>query len=277
MWFLAGKVHPFSWGGQVLFLFFFHLFFRVCITIATGGEAKLSKEAAPAEGQLSHTIWAAAAELRLRVTLCLFLSFFRYMYVRVYIYIFFFSLCWMQHRLSSTAKTVNREKLWCGTGVSDEIPRVPGKIWRLASYWDGVSRWGDALNVWTSCVDQRSVLNILRFIRKGSWARRKRKFLLYLPDVPDGRVPKSVGFISHGHPEQGEVLCKTKEEEKEEEMTVSLAAAKKVSSDAAVGSVFSELNGIFALKAERRTALTGFFGVEEMFAHWSQHRWWGFC
>lgn len=45
-------------AGAVSFflLFFFLFFFRVCITIATGGEAKLSKEEAPAEGQLSHTI-----------------------------------------------------------------------------------------------------------------------------------------------------------------------------------------------------------------------------
>lgn len=92
------------------------------------------------------------------------------------------------------------------------------------------------------------MLNILRFTRKGSWARGKRKFLLYLaswgydePDTPDGKVPKSVRFISHVRPQQGEALCKTKEEE---EVTASLAAAKKLSLDAAVGSFFSELNGI---------------------------------
>lgn len=41
-------------------------------------------------------------------------------------------------------------------------------------------------------------------------------------------------------------------------MTVSLAAAKKISQDAAMGAVLSELDDIFAIKEEQRMSLKAF-------------------
>lgn len=50
------------------------------------------------------------------------------------------------------------------------------------------------------------------------------------------------------------VFKKTEEEEEEKEVTMSAAAAGEISLDTAVATVLLELDGIFALQGEQRTA-----------------------